>query len=380
MPWKELSIMEQRLEFVTLATAQGANVAELCRRFGVSRETGHKWITRFRTGGTSGLESLSRRPKASPERTSDAMENAVLALRDKHPVWGGRKLRRRLTELGHKDVPSASTITQILHRHGRIAEAESIRRTAMVRFEREHPNELWQMDFKGHVPMHVGGRCHPLTVLDDCSRFAIGLRACENEQMPTVREHLISLFRTYGLPQRILCDNGPPWGTTQGLGRHSKLTAWLLRLGVVTSHGRPWHPQTQGKDERFHRTLKAELLSRQELLSVSHAQQEFDRWRDVYNLERPNEAIGLDVPVQRYKPSERAYPEKLPELEFSPLDEVRWVNRHGQIKYKGRILPIGSGFARERVGVRIAADGLLEVRYGPHVVERVDLAGKPPEL
>jgi len=286
-------------------------------------------------------------------------------------------LRKRLQTLGEKDVPAASTITAILRRHQRLSPGESEKHKAFTRFERERPNELWQMDFKGHVPMHVGERCHPLTVLDDHSRFAIGLRACANEQIVTVRTHLTEMFRLYGLPQRMLCDNGPPWGTTDCMGRHTKLTVWMLRLGVAISHGRPWHPQTQGKEERFHRTLKAEVLSRQELRDVEHAQRTFDAWRDVYNLERPNEAIGLEVPASRYTPSERAYPEKLPELEFSPEDQVRRVKRDGTLKYLGRLWRVGQAFAHERIGVRTAAEGVIEVRYGPHVVERFDLAAPP---
>lgn len=374
MPWQELSTVDQRFELVVLASAEGANVSEVCRRLKFSRETAHKWIARYRAGGKASLENLSRRPRTSPDRTSDAMETTVLELRDKHPAWGGRKLRARLQALGKTNVPAASTITEILRRHGRLDAAASAKHTTFTRFERERPNELWQMDFKGHVPMHVGGRCHPLTVLDDHSRFAIGLRACGNERLETVRSNLTAMLRRYGLPQRILCDNGPPWGTPHGMDRHTKLTVWLLRLGVAVSHGRPCHPQTQGKEERFHRTLNAELLTRQDLTNLKHAQQSFDDWRDVYNLERPNEAIGLKTPATRYRPSERAFPEKLPEVEFSPDDQVRRVKHDGSFKYLGQSWYIGAAFSRERVGVRTVEGGVVEARYGPHLVGRFEPA------
>ncbi len=372
MGWQESSIMEQRFEFVLLAVAEGANASELCRRFGISRATGHKWIERFKAGGRASLEDRTRRPRTSPERTSDAVEAAVLGLRDKHPAWGGRKLRARLLTLGQGEVPAASTITAILRRHGRLDPGESGKHTALQRFERERPNELWQMDFKGHVPMHVGGRCHPLTVLDDHSRFAVGLWACGDEQCVTVKAHLVTMFRRYGLPERMLTDNGPPWGVGSAPGRHTKLTVWLLRLGVCISHGRPRHPQTQGKDERFHRTLNAELLTRQDLRDMEHAQRSFDDWREVYNLERPSEAIGMEVPATRYRPSERAYPEKLPEVEFSPDDKVRRVKHDGSFHYGGRVWFIGEAFARESVGARTTEDGTVEARYGPHVVGRFE--------
>lgn len=373
MAWREESIVSQRAEFVLLAGAEGANIRMLCRRFGVSPQTGYKWIRRHREQGAPGLTDRSRRPRRSPSRTEDSIEAAVIALRDKHPAWGGRKLRARLDTLGHDGVPAPSTITAILRRHGRIDPAVAPKHTAFTRFERAAPNELWQMDFKGHVPMRVGGRCHPLTILDDHSRFSIGLFACDNERGETVRTHLTAVFRRYGLPERMLADNGSPWGVTHDPRRYTRLEVWLLRLGVMLSHGRPLHPQTQGKDERFHRTLKAELLSRMDLLNLGQSQSAFDAWRNVYNLERPSEAIGMAVPASRYRPSARAFPESLPRLEYGPDDVVRRVHRDGSFKYRATLWYIGDAFAREYVGVRAGArDGELEVRYGPHLIGTVD--------
>lgn len=377
MPWQEYSIVDQRLEFVALAAVEGVNIAELCRRFGISRVTGYKWIARAKGSVNGLLEEQSRRPHHSPDRTDATTVAAVLALRDKHPAWGARKLRTRLLTLGEHAAPAASTITEILRRGGRLDAAECGRHKPFIRFERAAPNELWQMDFKGHVAMRIGGRCHPLTVLDDHSRFSIGLRACDNERGTTVESELIAMFRRYGLPQKILCDNGPPWGVPQGMGRHTALTVWLMRLGIGIGHGKPRHPQTQGKAERFHRTLKTELLARQDLKDLSHSQGEFDQWRDVYNLERPSEAIGMRVPAACYKPSERAYPEKLPQLEFSDEDRMRRVRHDGALWFVNRVWYIGEAFARQSVGVRQTAAGLIEVRYGPYVVGRFDPADPP---
>lgn len=377
MPWQESSIMDHRAEFVSLASKESANIADLCRRFGISRATGYKWIARSKQSVGGALQDRSRRPHRSPGRTDDTVVAEVLRLRDKHPAWGSRKLRTRLLTLGDVTVPAASTITEILRRNGRLAAAEDQRSRPPIRFERSLPNELWQMDFKGHVAMHLGGRCHPLTVLDDHSRFSIGLRACGNERRETVEAELIAMFRRYGLPQQILCDNGPPWGVPQGMGRHTRLTVWLMRIGVGIGHGKPRHPQTQGKAERFHRTLKAELFSRQNMRNLAHSQQEFDRWRDEYNLERPSEAIGMRVPSECYTPSQRAYPERLPALEFSPEDQVRKVKRDGALWFFNRAWYIGEAFAHEHVGVRQTGKGLLEVRYGPYVVGRFDPANPP---
>ncbi len=323
MPWRECSIMSQRQEFVALASAQGAKVRALCRRFGISATTAYKWLARHRQG--EALKDRSRRPQNSPGRTDGRLEREVLALRQQHPAWGGRKLRARLLAMDLKGVPAASTITEILRRHGCLSPSESIKHQPWQRFERSRPNELWQMDFKGHVPMHRGGRCHPLTVLDDHSRFAVALRACADERLETVREEFIAVFRRYGLPEQILSDNGPPWGTPGSARGYTRLTIWMLRLGVRVIHGRPEHPQTQGKAERFHRTLMAELLSRQDLRDLGEAQRTFDAWRRMYNLERPNEALGNAVPASRYQPSPRLYPERLPALAFGPDDLIRRV-------------------------------------------------------
>jgi transposase InsO family protein len=373
MPWRELSIMSQRNEFVVLASAPTVNMRALCQRFGISATTAYKWLARHRLG--EGLGDRSRRPQTSPGRTREALEREVLGVRCQHPVWGGRKIRARLLAMGVRGVPAASTITAILRRHGQIAPAESVKHRCWRRFERSAPNQLWQMDFKGHVPMHRGGRCHPLTVLDDHSRFAVALRACGNERHETVREEFVAVFRRYGLPEQILSDNGPPWGTPGGDWGQTRLTLWMLRLGVRVIHGRPAHPQTQGKAERFHRTLAAELLSRQDLRDLGDAQRCFDSWRDMYNLERPSEALGDATPASRYRPSPRPYPERLPPLGFGPDDLVRRVRRDGMVRFAARSWYMSTALAGELVGLRpTRRDGEMLVCYGPHPIGRIDLA------
>ena len=316
MPWKECSAVSCREEFVGLAQCELANVSELCVRFGISRKTGYKWLGRYKDAGVSGLLDRSRRPQGSPGRTPEAVEGRVLAIRGEHPAWGGRKIRRVLLNGRHKGVPSASTVTAILRRHGLIDEAASNQRKAWNRFEHERPNDLWQMDFKGHFAMDRG-RCHPLTILDDHSRYCVGLQACGNEQTGTVHDRLTSVFRCYGLPRRMLMDNGSPWGSDPD-HPWTPLTAWLLRLGVSVSHGRPYHPQTQGKDERFHRTLKAEVLNGRFFEDLPACQSAFDDWRETYNVRRPHEALALNTPTTRYAVSPRPFPEALPPIEYGP--------------------------------------------------------------
>ena len=371
MPWKEVSAMSLRREFVQLASQEGVNVRELCRRFEVSPKTAYKWLARFRAAGTAGLEDRSRRPAHSPGRTRGDVEQAVLKLRAEHPAWGGRKLRARLQALGTADVPSASTLTAILRRHDALAAAATGPPHAWHRFEHEAPNRLWQMDFKGHFALERG-RCHPLTVLDDHSRFALGLIACADERAATVQPHLTALFRRYGLPERLLCDNGSPWGAGSG-SAHTALTVWLLRLGVGVSHGRPYHPQTQGKDERFHRTLNAEVLQGRTFRDLEVSQQRFDAWRPVYNDERPHEALGMAVPSSRYRPSLRAFPEALPELVYGAGDVVRKVQSGGVIHFRGREWPVGQAFHGNPVALRATTtDGRWEVYFGVHRIASID--------
>ena len=296
----------------------------------------------------------------------------MVALRERHPAWGGRKLQRRLRDLGHREVPAPSTITAILHRHGLIEPAESLKHTAFGRFEHETPNRLWQMDFKGWFALGAG-RCHPLTVLDDHSRFNILLHACANEQGTTVQEHLTETFRRYGLPDRMTMDNGAPWGSD---AEHplTPLTVWLLRLGVGVSHSRPYHPQTQGKDERFHRTLKVELLHGRQFRDLRHCQEHFDGFRDLYNLERPHEALGLATPASRYQPSARPLPERLPPIEYAPGDVVRKVQAKGELFYRGHVFRIAKALRGYPVALRpTAEEGHLAVYFCQHTITEIDL-------
>lgn len=353
MPWGEVTVESGRLEFVHLAMTPGANVRELCRRFRVSHKTGYKWLERYREGGSEGLVDQSRRPQRSPSRSADEVEGRVIALRDTYPDWGGRKLRALLLEDGPADVPSASTITAILRRHGKLDPKRAGKPNAFLRFEHEAPNQLWQMDFKGDFALvdGRGSRCYPLTVLDDHSRYDICLRACPNQREGTVQEALTAVFRQYGLPLRITADNGSPWGNSNGESL-TWLGAWIVRLGIRLGHSRPYHPQTQGKDERFHRTLKTELLLRQGFDSLSSAQEAFDRWRERYNLIRPHEALGLRPPVTRYQSSPRSFPETLPPIEYDSSDEVRKVQGNGEIYFRGQEYSVGRGLTGLPVALR----------------------------
>ena len=375
MPWKAMTPMLQREEFVGLARQEGANVSELCRRFAISRKTGYKWLGRSVSGREDWARERSRRPANSPNRVSQEREAQVLALRDEHPAWGGRKIRRRLEDLGSRDAPAASTITAILRRYGRIDPHESRKRGEMVRFEREHPNEMWQMDFKGSFQTTLK-TCHPLTLVDDHSRYALGIVACADERAETVRTALTGVFSVYGLPERILMDNGACWGRVESL--YTRLNAWLIRLGIRISHGRPYHPQTQGKNERFNRTLKDEALTGFHYHDLPDSQRGFDRFRHVYNHERPHDAIALNTPATRYRVSVFPFPKWLGPIEYLADDVVRRVGTAGYISYKKARHHIGRAFSGEPVALRATdKDGILAVYYCHQQIATVDLGEKP---
>ena len=371
MPWKEPTVEAERWEFVRAVRSEALPMREACRRFGISPTTGYKWVGRAARESEHGLSDAPRTPLSSPMRTVPALEEQVCAVRRAHPRWGGRKIHHVLRRAGVAEAPAPSTCTGILRRHG-LLDAPEREQHAWQRFERPAPNLLWQMDFKGHIACGAG-RCHPLTILDDHSRFNVCLAACADERLETVRHQLIATYRRYGLPDAMLMDNGAPWGS-DAHHPHTRLTAWLMRLGVIVSHGAPMHPQTQGKEERFHRTLKAEVLTtRPAWYSLDELQHAFDAWRPVYNYERPHESVGLGVPGDRYAPSPRAYPEVLPPIAYAPGDVLRKVQDKGRISFRGRCFRVGRAFVGEPVALRpTIIDGVWDVYYCAQRVTRLD--------
>ena len=373
MPWRERSVIDERAEFVRLALAPEANKLKLCRRFGISRSNGHKWLKRYLTQGSAGLCDQPRRPHRSPRRTGDAVEAEVLRIRKtSNDAWGGRKIAKVMEDAGQLSVPAPSTITEILRRHGELEQRASEHPGAYQRFERERPNELWQMDFKGDFATSRG-RCYPLTVIDDHSRYSLAVEACGNQQDRPTRERLVAVFRRYGLPEAMLMDNGAPWGDCASRP-FTSFSVWLMRLGVRVTHGRPYHPQTQGKDERFHRTLKAEVLQGRQFADLAECQQAFDSWRRVYNQERPHQALDLATPSKRYRQSQRSFPETLPPLEYGPDDQARKADQEGDIRFKGHRLRLGKAFRGEQIALRpTTEDGVFGIHFCRIQIATVDL-------
>ena len=369
MPWKERTVMSERSRFVAQAMAGEESFSAVCRAFGVSRKTGYKWLARAMSGDS--MEDLSRAPIHCPNRTPPEVESVILAERDRHPAWGPRKLQRVLLNSGYEGIPCKSTIENILKRNNRIDPEASAAATAFVRFEKDRPNDLWQMDYKGNFAMMDGNRCYPLTMTDDHSRFCLCLHADTRFDYETFLPVFTGVLEEFGLPSAILCDNGKPWGDSQrGI---TPFDVWMMRLDVLPIHGRPFHPQTQGKEERFHRTLKRELLGTRLFKDVEDVQSALTVWRQEYNCERPHEALRLDVPASHYRASKRTLREADKPVEYDTGARLRKVNYKGYLSIQQHRYYITEALIGEYVELADVDEKRVALRYGNFEFAQIDL-------
>ena len=367
MPWKAESVMDQRVEFVLRAREGEESIAALCRDYGISRPTGYLWLQRYyEVGSVNGLAEHSRRPLHSPQRTAAAVEAAVLALRDK-TGWGGPKLAQALRRRGVAVAPA--TAQRILKRCGRVVPPQ-VQKTKL-RFAREQCNELAQMDFKGDYSLSRG-KCYPLSLLDDCSRYLHGLWPLPSTGGVGVKESLEAYFRAHGVPLSLLLDHGTPWFSTTNRQGLTWLSVWLLKQGVRLRYSGIRHPQTQGKVERFHQTLKRRTKHRGEPRTLSEWRAWAVEFRQEYNFERPHEAIGNKTPGEVYQAVNlRAYQEQPREWEYSG-GAVKRLNPQGRLYYGQQTYFVSEALACERVRVD-ECDGKLLVTFRHLTVRESDL-------
>jgi transposase InsO family protein len=371
MPWKAPAVSEVRLALVHLIEAGGVAVGEAARQFGVSRKTADKWLQLHRRQPDDPLGDRSRRPRRSPLAASDAVERKILQVRVEYG-WGARKIHAYLKSKQLRDLPSARTVHQVLRRHGAVDDIDLSPPPKPQCFERSEPHQLWQCDFKG--PLEVDRqKVHPFTVLDDHSRYLIALQAGLDLTMRTAFDVLWNAFGEVGLPEAILCDNA--FGTTF---ERPKTLSWfdsrLIRLGIRPVHGRPYHPQTQGKVERLHGTLESEVWPHVRRDCLRHFNADLEHWRvRVYNGVRPHEALGDEPPVTRFRPSPRPRPAKLPEIEYPSGATLRKVGAVGDIRWQGCRIMAGRGIVGELVRIEEREHDLV-VSYGKHAVRIISLA------
>lgn len=371
MPWKEMTIAMSRLDFVKRAAERIENFSDLCKEFDISRPTGYKWLNRYLQG--EDLEDRDKTPFHQPRRTPPEIESKVLSVREQYPGIGSRKIARILQNHGETSVPSPSTITEILRRNGLITPEASAAATPYRRFAMEHPNDMWQTDYKGHFPLLNGVECHPLNIIDDCSRYCLCSRAMVNETFETFQPVLIEMFQTYGLPRAFLSDNGNPWGSGTR-NAFSRVDVWLMQLGILPMHGRILHPQTQGKCESYNRSLTRELLRYRRFSDEEDAGQELEKYRRFYNEIRPHHAMNLDVPAKYYEHSSHAYPGKITEWEYPSWYKKIRVGRSGHFKYRGHEYYLGEALHNETVGMRESHKaGCVTLEYREFRIARIRL-------
>jgi len=362
LPWNEVSKLESRMLFISAVKSNKSSFSAVCGEFGISRKTGYKWLKRFNKKGQAGLADRSRRPHNIKYSTSPEIEKKLVHERKLHPAWGARKLCKRLENSGFFPPPER-TANRVLARNGLVfpkrVESEDI-----TRFERPNPNDLWQIDHKSAIHGSWIGRAVPFVVLDDCSRYLLGLRSQPNKGLIETWTSMWNVFGEFGLPKAILSDNDNIFHGSVG---PSRFEVRLLRLGINILHGRPYHPQTQGKVERLNGTLEAELLRNGIFRSYEELQENFDNFRFTYNFERPHEALSMEVPGSVYRPSIRNRPSSLPKIEYPPGLKLRKVQKDGWISWKGRCVEVGVGLHGEHVEVREMDYG-VEVYYGSYRV------------
>ncbi len=368
MPWKDTRVMDQRIEFLVRAKQRVAPFAQLCAEYGISRQTGYGWRRRLEEGGScGGLQERSRRPRRSPTQTPAALEARVVALREAYG-WGARKLQVLLAREG---VPLAEwSINRILRRQGRLM-AGPVRGQAQGRFVREAPNQLHQMDFKGEYAL-AQGWCYPLSLIDDHSRYLVGRWPLPSVALEGVQEALGGLFREPGVPEALLMDRGAPWwSTTNGYGL-TRLSVWLLNQDIELLYGRPSHPQTRGKVERFHRTLKARTWHEGLPPDLESWRQGAPRFRREYNQARPHEALGMRCPSQVYSFQKlRPYREQ-PAPWVYDTGVVQRLNSQGCLKWRGRRWFVCEALAGEPVCVE-EVEHLVVVSYRAMAIRELDL-------
>jgi transposase InsO family protein len=359
MPWKECSVMDERLRFVA-QLLDGEPMAQLCRAFGISRKTGYKIFTRYKEHGLEALTDRSRRPVRYANQLPPQVESLIVSLKRDKPHWGARKIRELLVRrlAGDVRIPAKSTIHAVLHRHGLVKEAGRPRHraTGTPLSTGAAPNDLWCADFKGEFKLGNGQYCYPLTVTDHASRFLLLCEALESTREDWAITAFEQLFQERGLPEAIRSDNGVPFASPNALFNLSKLSVWWLRLGIAIERIKPGQPQQNGRHERMHLTLKQEATRPPGLNSLQQ-QARFDAFQQEFNTERPHEALAMKCPAEVYSASTRPY-NGLPDVSYPFHDRDVLVTACGRICLHRKKINISTVLAGQRLGIKEGDEGI----------------------
>jgi transposase InsO family protein len=364
MPWKGVTVNEERQRFLEDFRLRFYTVSELADRFGISRRTAHKWIRRLQLFGQDGFHELSRRPYNSPAQTSPAIAHELIALRNAHPSWGARKL----LELMHRRnprryLPSPSTACRILLRQGLVRSTRRFRRAhpGQPMSSPMGPNDIWAADYKGQFRLKNGSYCFPLTASDLASRYLLGVDAHPEISLQLTQKHFTRLFEEFGLPNRIRTDNGVPFASS-ALARLSALSVWFIKLGIYPELIQPGRPQQNAVHERMHRTLKREATV-PPAISLRTQQRQFDRFRHEFNELRPHESLAMKPPAQLYRPSTRPFPNTIRPYDYPSHFLVRRVSRDGTIRVLSKQIFVSNTLQEDFVGLEEVDDGIYDLHF-----------------
>ncbi|MEP3491567.1 MAG: IS481 family transposase [Nitratireductor sp.] len=375
MPWRESSVMEERLRFVA-RLLEGESMSAVCRAFGISRKTGYKIFGRYKAEGLEALCDRSRRPVRYANQLPDQIERLIVECKRDKPHWGARKIRELLVRklAGDVRIPANSTVHAVLDRHGLVKRARQRRRNKAAGTplsQAAQPNDLWCADFKGEFKLGNRRYCYPLTVTDQASRYLLLVEALESTRQDPVIEAFVRLFKERGLPMAIRSDNGVPFASPNGLYNLSKLSVWWLRPGIATERIRPGQPQQNGRHERMHRTLKQET-SRPPGINALQQQDRFDAFVSEFNEERPHEAIDMRVPAEAYAASSRPY-DGLPDLDYPFHDTDIMVTACGRICMHRKKINVSTVLAGHRLGIKEVDDGIWLLSFMHYDLGYIDL-------
>ncbi len=354
MPWKETDAMNEKVKFISAWLTKEYSISELCRNFGISRPIAYKIINRYEAEGVIGLKERSRAHHTHPQKTNDETVALILKVKSRYPQWGPRKIRDWLDiEYPDESWPAASTIGDHLKKHGLVKEKKKRKKTpphSQPFINCTQVNEVWSADFKGQFKLGNEQLCYPLTISDNYSRYLIECRCLPHPTYAAVRKYFEGVFKQYGLPDAIRTDNGSPFASV-GIGGLSRLSIWWVRLGIMPERILPGHPEQNGRHERMHRTLKDATVKPPK--ATMHAQQmAMSRFKEEYNYARPHEALVNKRPGDIYTRSTRAYPSKLPEIEYSSAYLIKRIRTSGEVKIFGKNIYVGSNLAGERIGLK----------------------------
>ncbi len=367
MPWKDTTIMEQKIEFICEWRTGKYTITELCRCFGISRPTAYKIIDRFEKEGYEGLRELSRKPRGlHPNATDEKVVNSILELKEKHKLWGAKKIWKLLySDYPDEAIPTILTVHNILKKHGLVCPQKRLRRVKPILpiFDPKQCNEVWSADYKGKFLMRNKIYCHPLTIADSKSRFVFTAKGHYKENLKSAKTEFTRVFRKYGIPKQIHTDNGSPFGSVSAIQRFTRLSYWFIELGIMPVFSDPAHPEQNGRHERMHRDLKA-ACAKPAAYDLRAQQRRLNLFVKEYNNVRPHEALNMETPASKHDFKTRQFPEKIASFDYEPNMKVYKVTQNGSIRWGAyNWVYLSASLTGKHVGALEMGNGIWRVFY-----------------